>query len=187
LLATAHPDAWQEQPFVLEYHNQGTLHRYTPDVLIVWGAHQEVVEIKEDSEAEKPENRAHFALIAELLAEHGYAFRLRKRSEICAEPRLENVDVVLRYRCVNVPAPERERVRRALSSVTESGLGTLCQASGITIPSVLRLVLDGVLYVDWWEPLSLSSKVSITPLGRQIWPFPPVEHLLKFSQEAKCR
>src|SRR6516164_4110191 len=26
LLATGHPDAWQEQPFVLEYHNQGTLH-----------------------------------------------------------------------------------------------------------------------------------------------------------------
>jgi hypothetical protein len=48
LLATGHPDAWQEQPFFLEYHYDGTKHRYTPDVLVVWGAHQEVVEIKED-------------------------------------------------------------------------------------------------------------------------------------------
>src|SRR5271157_6106018 len=62
LLATAHPNAWQEQPFVLEYQHEGTRHRYTPDILIAWGAHQEVVEIKEDSEAESPENQTRFAL-----------------------------------------------------------------------------------------------------------------------------
>ena len=52
LLATARSDVWQEQPFVLEYQHEETRHRYTPDILIAWGAHQEVVEIKEDSEAE---------------------------------------------------------------------------------------------------------------------------------------
>jgi hypothetical protein len=31
LLATGHPDAWQEQPFVLAYHYEGKKHRYTPD------------------------------------------------------------------------------------------------------------------------------------------------------------
>jgi hypothetical protein len=86
LLATAHPDAWQEQPFFLEYHHEGTKHRYTLDILVVWGANQEVVEDKEDAEAEKLENQARFALIRELLAEHGYQFRLWKRSQICAEP-----------------------------------------------------------------------------------------------------
>src|SRR5260370_19470728 len=54
-LATAHPDAWQEQPFFLEYHHDGTKHRYMPDILVAWGAHQEVVEVKEDAEAEKRE------------------------------------------------------------------------------------------------------------------------------------
>src|SRR6516162_10924398 len=49
LLATGHADAWQEQPFVLEYHHDGAKRRYTPDLLVVWGAHQEVIEIKEDS------------------------------------------------------------------------------------------------------------------------------------------
>jgi hypothetical protein len=33
-------------------------------------------------------------------------------------------------------------------------------------------VLDGTLHIDWWKPLSLESKVSITPIGRQVWPFP---------------
>src|SRR3989442_5647107 len=100
LLAAGHPDAWQEQPFVLEYHHDGTKHRYTPDILVVWGASREVVEVKEDSEADKHENQTRFALIRELLAEHGYLFRLWKRSEICAEPRLTNVSFILRYRCV---------------------------------------------------------------------------------------
>jgi hypothetical protein len=187
LLATAHPDAWQEQPFMLEYHHEGTKHRYTPDILVVWGAHQEVVEIKEDSEAEKPDNRARFTLINELLAEHGCAFRLWKRSEICAEPRLTNVSLVLRYRCANVSAAEHERIRRAFSSATELNLRTFCEAPGLTIPSVLRLVLDGVLHINWWAPISLDSKVSIRPIGRQVWPFPPVACSPTCSQESGCR
>ena len=65
LLATAHPDAWQEQPFSLEYHHDGTRHRYTPDILVVWGANQEVVEVKEDSEADKPEKGSVILLIEE--------------------------------------------------------------------------------------------------------------------------
>src|SRR5271157_4796141 len=57
LMATARSDGWQEQPFFLEYHHEGTKHRYTPDVLVAWGEHQEIVEIKEDVEADLPENQ----------------------------------------------------------------------------------------------------------------------------------
>jgi hypothetical protein len=52
LLATAHADAWQEQPFVFEYHHEGKKHFYTPDVLVAWGRHRHVVEIKEDADAD---------------------------------------------------------------------------------------------------------------------------------------
>ena len=83
-LATARADAWQEQPFSLEYHLDGTKHRYTPDVLVGWGTHQEDVEIKEDSEADSPENRTRFGLIWELLAEQGLYFRVWRKSEISA-------------------------------------------------------------------------------------------------------
>ena len=68
LLATARADAWQEQPFVMHYHHEGAKHRYTPDILVVWRAHQEVIEVKDDAEAELPENRARFARIGGLLA-----------------------------------------------------------------------------------------------------------------------
>ena len=63
LMATGRADDWQEQPFHLEYQHEGAKHRYTPDILVAWGKHQEVVEVKDDAEAELPENQARFALI----------------------------------------------------------------------------------------------------------------------------
>ena len=175
LLATARADAWQEQPFILEYHAEGEKRRYTPDLLVVWGARREVVEIKPDSEADLPENRARFALFRELLTEHGFQFRLWKRSEICAEPRLTNVNLLLRYRSVKVSAAERERIRRAFSATLDVRLRALLETPGITVQSALRLVLEGALHIDWWEPLTADSRLSITPIGRQVWPCPAPE------------
>jgi hypothetical protein len=179
LLAAARADAWQEQPCILEYHQGEKIHRYTPDLLVVWGARQEVVEIKADAEADLPENQARFTLIRALLAEHGYHFRLWKKSEICAEPRLANVGLILRYRSVEVPVVEHERIRLTFYKTPEIRLHTFRERPGITVQSVLRLVLEGALHIDWWEPLTLDSRVSITPIGRQVWPCPlPESHLV---------
>ena len=172
VLATARADAWQEQPFMLEYRHEEKKHRYTPDLLLLWGARCEVAEIKTDAEAALPENQARFAFIGELLSEYGYRFRLWKGSEICAEPRLSNVSLILRYRSVEVSAVECEKVRRAFSATAEVSLRALAETAGITVQSVLRLVLDGTLHIDWWEPLSLESRVSYSRIGRQVWPSP---------------
>jgi len=67
---------------------------------------------------------------------------------------------------------EHERIRRAFSSTPELRVRTLCDTPGIAVQSVLRLVLDGRLHIDWWEPLGRESRVSITPIGRQVWPSP---------------
>ena len=176
-MATARADAWQEQPCTLEYHDgeTQTMHRYTPDLLVSWGPRREVVEIKDDREAELPENQRRFALIRELLAEHGYSFRVWRRSEICAEPRLTNSNLILRYRCLTDSVTERERIRRVSYSTPELPLRELCKTSNVSVPSVLRLVLAGALHIDWWKPLDLESRVSVAPLGRQIWPCPPEE------------
>jgi hypothetical protein len=175
LMATAHADAWQEQPFILEYHDGETKHRYTPDLLVSWRTRREVVEIKDDREAESPENQRPFALISELLAEHGYSFRVWRRSEICAEPRLTNSNLILRYRCIADSATERERIRRVFCSAPELPLRKLCNISEVSVQSVLRLVLAGAIHIDWWEPLDMDARVSIAPIGRQIWPCPREE------------
>jgi hypothetical protein len=172
LMATGRADAWQEQPFCLEYHHEGQRHRYTPDILVSWGARQEVVEIKADSDAESPDNKMRFALIRELLAEHGFYFRVWKRSEVCAEPRLANTGLILRYRSIAVTTAVHEEIRRIFSSVPQLPLRTFGERT-VMLQAVLRLVLDGNLHIDWWEPLSLESMISTTPIGRQLWPVPP--------------
>ena len=173
LMATARADLWQEQPFTLEYRHAGTKHRYTPDALVIWGAHQAVVEVKQDKDAESPEAQAKFRVIKERLAEHCYHFRLWKSSEICAEPRLANANLILRYRCVAVPPRERERVHHAFVSAPEIELRSVCEVARVPVQSVLRLVMDGALHIDWWKPVCLSSTVGTAPIGRQEWPVPP--------------
>jgi TnsA endonuclease N terminal len=186
VMATARADSWQEQPFTLEYRHAGTRHRYTPDALLAWGTHQTVVEIKEDKEAESIETQAKFRAIEDRLAEHGYHFRLWRSSEIRAEPRLANANLTLRYRCVAVPRAERERVRRAFASAPEIELRSLCEITKVPARSVLRLLIDGAVHIDWWKPLCLSSTVSIAPIGRQEWPSPPaVERSI--AEEIRCR
>jgi hypothetical protein len=173
LLATGQADDWQEQPFRLEYYKDGAKHRYTPDILVVWRTHREVVEIKDDGEADLPENRKRFALIRELLADYNYYFRVWRKTEICAEPRLANVGLMLRYRSVEVSPTEREKIRRVFSFASEERLRTLCQTQGIAAQSVLRMVLDSALHINWWEPLTLASRISNVPIGPRIWPFLP--------------
>ena len=173
LVATARADSWQEQPFTLEYRDADTKHRYTPDALVVWGTHQAVVEIKEDKDAESPEIQAKFRVIWERLTEHGYHFRFWKSSEIRAEPRLANANLILRYRCIAVGQAERERLLRAFASAPEFELRSLCEITKVSVQSVLRLVIDGVMHIDWWKPICMSSMIGIAPVGRQEWPAPP--------------
>ncbi len=173
LLATGRADHWQEQPFVLKYHQSGAKHRYTPDLLAVWNKHLEVVEIKDDQEAGTAENQEHFAVIRDLLAEYGYRFRVWLSSEIYAQPRLTNVGSLLRYRCVDVLPMERENIRRRFTGTPTVCLSSFSDQEGIAIQSVLRMVLEGILHINWWEPLTISSQISCTPIGPQVWPFPP--------------
>ncbi len=174
ILACANADFCQEQPCVLEYCFGGKSHRYTPDILLAWGTHFELVEIKDDAEAALPEKQERFAAIKEALAEHGYAFRVWRRSEIIAEPRMSNVTLVLRYRKVEPSDLERERIRRVLQIGSNSILtiNSLREISGVSLQSILSHVLQGTLHIDWWERLTLTSRISEFPIGQQLWPCP---------------
>src|SRR5260370_2296308 len=76
LVATAHADSWQEQPFTLEYHHEGAKHRYTPDILVIWGARQEVFEVKGAKEAATPVHRVRFPFPSDLTTCHANHFTL---------------------------------------------------------------------------------------------------------------
>jgi len=77
-------------------------------------------------------------------------------------------------------------VRCALASVPETDLHSLGEITKVPVQSLLRLVIDGAVHIDWWRLLCSSAAVSTTPIGRQEWPTPlAVERSL--CEEIRCR
>jgi hypothetical protein len=163
-------DVILEQPFSLEYMQSGKWRRYTPDVLLAKDGQCTVVEIKPDDIAKQPEAQEFFELVGRLLKQYGLHFRVWRQSEICKEPRLTNAAFLLNYRR-HLPSPlERERLRRAIASHETVTLTTLSSLAEVKLESVLRVVLEGTLQINWWQLLDHQSMVSRQPIGPQIWP-----------------
>ena len=76
-------------------------------------------------------------------------------------PKAANAALILRYRSVQVPVSEHERIRRMFSSTSELRLRTFCETP-LGIQHVLRLVLDGKLHIDWCH--GVLTKI-VTPAG----------------------
>jgi hypothetical protein len=72
-----------------------------------------------------------------------------RKSEICAEPRLTNAALILRYRSLQVPDPERETIRRMFSLTPQLCLRQFNETA-VSVQSVLRLVLEGRLHIAAW-------------------------------------
>jgi len=167
LTACAHASTLKMQPFEMSYRLNGKIRRYFPDVLLIWGCELWVIEVKEDQKAEDPTEKARFDLIASLLATHSIRFKLWKKSEICAEPRLSTARSLIRYQKCRVSAFEKERIRNKFSKTPVIALGEL---DDNTIRSVLHLVIQGQFFIDWSTDLNRKSWVSISPIGQQSWP-----------------
>ncbi len=170
LVACSGADIILEQPFSLEYMQSGKWRRYTPDVLLAKDGQCTAVEIKPDDVAQRPETQGFFGLVGGLLKQYGLHFRVWRQSEISKEPRLTNAAFLLNYRR-HLPSPlERERLRRAITSHETGTLTTLSSLAEVRLESVLRVVLEGTLQINWWQLLDHQSKVSRLPIGPQIWP-----------------
>lgn len=167
LVAAAHAEVFKVQPLEVLYQVEGKRTRYFPDILLKWGNEIWVVEVKDDKKADSPKEQIRFAKLKELLLTHNLNFILWKKSSICAEPRLANARIVLRYQTCRLSAFEREHMRRKFAETPETTLNML---SDDEVRAAFRLVMDGILHVDWWEPLRRSSIISAHPVGHQEWP-----------------
>lgn len=167
LVAVAHADVLKMQPFVLIYHHEGKKRRYFPDALLAWGDELWAVEVKQDEKAKDPLVKARYQVITDLLATHRINFLLWTKSEICSEPRLSTARSIIRYQKCAVSPMQRERIRTLFLADPVIALGNLDDDD---IRSVLRLVVEGKLHIDWSTKLSRMSWVSVSPIGDQMWP-----------------
>ncbi len=167
LVASAHAEIFKVQPLEVLYQVEGKRARYFPDILLQWRNEIWIVEVKDDKKADSPQEQIRFATLKELLLTHNLNFTLWKKSSICAEPRLANARIVLRYQTCGLSAFEREHMRRKFAETPETTLNML---SDDEVRAAFRLVIEGMLHIDWWVPLRRSSIVSAHPVGHQEWP-----------------
>lgn len=149
----------QEQPFVLDYWFEGSLHEYTPDLkLALLNEMPLVVEVKEFAEANTEENKARFSEISRVLANEGHDFAVWTEREFRRKPLLENATYVLRYRNYPFEYEETSRVRTLLEnlgSLTASALGNHCGPK-VTTESLFAMVCFGLIHVDCNSPLGFD-------------------------------
>jgi hypothetical protein len=110
---------------------------------------------------------ARYDVIADLLATHRINFHLWRKSAICSEPRLSTARSILRYQNCPISPLHRERIRTMFAADPVISLGDLDDND---IRSVLRMVVEGRLHIDWASRLSRMSWVSVSPIGEQMWP-----------------
>lgn len=162
-----------EQPFHLVFVADGGRIRYTPDFLVIGDNGPVAVEVKPDDRATGEEDMERFELIAELLQGHRIVFQVWRRSKIEMQPRWKSVLAILPYRRVRLEAEDRGRVRKAIKLTQDCR--TICVlAATAEVPQdvVLRMILDGDLFVDFNGPLTPNAYVSNSPFANQLWPAP---------------
>lgn len=164
------------QPFHLVFVVNGTRSIYTPDFLVIGGEGPVAVEVKPDDLAVSEEALDRFRLIAELLQAHCIRFQIWRKSEIEIFPRWKSVLGLLPYRAVLIGPEDRGKVRKALRlRETCAALFPLARVALVEPEVVLRMILDGELFVDFNQPLTPDARVSATPFPNQLWPTPSQE------------
>lgn len=152
------------QPGVVRYQLPGRGEQiHFPDMLIVYADHQELVEVKTDEDAARPEVQERTEFLVKHLPNQGYQYRLCTQSQIEAGPALRNARLLLRHGRRSVPDSVRGQYRRLLRKrgplrwdiLNRGELGEC-----FNIRATANLVLMGDLHIDRSRPIEFGSLVA---------------------------
>ena len=155
---------YREQPLRIACSLDGKRHSYTPDFLVQRRLGQQIVEVKYEEDAEKPENVRLFDAVAPVCRETGYEFVVATERNIRAQPRLDNIKLLHRYSRTPVEARYIVRCHERLRRDSQTRLADLfacCEEGGVTRAVIYALIYHGELGVDLMQPLVADSLVSI--------------------------
>lgn len=160
-------DAWPavkyyaEQPCRIHYVMTGETRLHIPDILVHLGHSDELWEVKTEQDAHDPEIQRRTALMTRCMPSFGYNYRMVIGEDLARQPRLGNIESLLRLGREPVPMVERERLRR-MFGVTKELPWTHFQpgATGDSLRRRLcRLLLEGELSIDIEEVWGDSTMV----------------------------
>ena len=146
-----------EQPCEIVYVDKGETKRHFPDLLVETKGCKELWEVKQESEALRPDISMRTELISKCLPEWGYAYRVALGHDLAKQPRLRNANLLLQFGRNPVTEREQEAIRLALKRQAALLWSDACNgAYGPNGREILcSLVLRGKLVFDRdsaWSP-----------------------------------
>lgn len=152
--ANASITSFQEQPLTIYFRLNGETHRHHPDILVTTANGPELWEIKPASEARTVAQRTKF--LTEHLPHLGFAYRVVLGEELAKQPRLRNIQEILKFGRADISSAERELVRQILERTNTISWNSAARGDlGVRGRHVLaHLFLKGELTCDVDEPIA---------------------------------
>jgi len=158
---------FHEQPCEIVYRQNGVERRHYPDVYVETTGSKELWEIKPSSKASQDVIAARSALLRDGLKPYGFIYRVVLDCDLAKQPRLQNVDILLRFGRRPLTEFEGERIRQDLQRLGSLRWSDVCRGvcgtKGREI--VCRLVLEGLLAFDVDRPLSPDTPFTYRQRG----------------------
>jgi hypothetical protein len=146
-----------EQPCEIVYVDNGETKRHFPDLLVEIKGRKELWEVKQESEALRPDVSIRSELLSKHLPMWGYAYRVVPGRDLAKQPRLRNANLLLQFGRHPVAEREQEFIRLDLKRQGALIWSDACQggygAKGREI--LCGLALRGKLVFDLdsaWSP-----------------------------------
>ena len=158
---------FHEQPCEIVYRQNGVERRHYPDVYVETTGSKELWEIKPSSKASQDVIAARSTLLRDGLKPYGFIYRVVLDCDLAKQPRLQNVDILLRFGRRPLTELEGERIRQDLQRLGSLRWSDVCRGvcgtKGREI--VCRLVLEGVLAFDVDRPFSPDTPFTYRQRG----------------------
>ena len=160
--------SFQEQPFMLEYEDDGVIKKIYPDFLVIRrDGTKTVEEVKPSYKAKLPKFLRRIALEEKALAQHGYSFELQTENEIRREPRLANAKNLLPCRRNKVNPLTKKSVTRHLKNGPLTWAELISQIPELSHEELKNLVAHGVVSCDLTIPHGVASTYETIKGGAQ--------------------
>lgn len=151
-LLDARPEviSYSEQPCIIRYMLDGVEHRHYPDILVNFKAQHQLWEVKTEAESNKPETLSRSTLMAKCLPAFGYEYHVALAEDLKRNPRLRNIEILLRHRRSPVPINEYEQIRQLFKKHENLHWGYFQhgEAGDDYLKSICQLILEGMLDMD---------------------------------------
>jgi hypothetical protein len=149
-----------EQPCEIEYLNdEGRIASHFPDVASELGDSKQLIEIKEQADANRAMIQSRTDLLTEELPRFGYQYTLWIAEDLARQPRLKNSRKILYFGRRAMSELDRMHLQQAMRGGKPLTWGQACAgAYGEYGREILcRAVLDGILQFNINEPFSSET------------------------------